>query len=95
MGGATQGEAAAAAGVSDTTWNNVENGRSASERSLARIGQHLWGDASVPASILDGGEPPPVDHTNGATTPPELLTAVLDLTQAVRDLREDIRRGRR
>lgn len=93
-GGLTQAQAAAAAGVSDTTWNQVEAGKPVSDRSLAKIGQALWGDAMAPAGILEGGDPPD-DAPVVDATQPELLRAVRDLTEAVRELREDMRRGRR
>lgn len=112
MGGLTQSQAASAAGVSDTTWNQVEAGKPVSPRSLAKISQALWVDPMAAATILDGGQPPTASAELGAVsataypdvvrlgargdaTTTQLLQAVRDLTQAVQDLREDMRRGRR
>lgn len=94
MGGKTQSEAAAIAGVSDTTWNQVETGKTVSERSLAKISQALWGNSYAGARILDGGDPPE-EVPAGAAPTGELLRAIRDLTEAVRDLRADLREGRR
>lgn len=94
MGGKTQSEAAAIAGVSDTTWNQVETGKAVSERSLAKISQALWGSSSIAAKILEGEEPPD-DVPAGAAPTGDLLRAIRDLTEAVRDLRADLREGRR
>lgn len=94
MGGLTQGQAATAAGVSDTTWNQIETGKAVSVRSLAKVGQSLWGDPAAPLAILEGGDPPSTDH-QAVTGQDDLLQAVRDLTEVVRELREEMRRGQR
>lgn len=93
LGGLTQAEAARRSGVSDTTWNQIEAGKAVSERSLAKIGQALWNDATVPTAILGGAEPPAV---NGVATPPagDLEQAVRELTAMVRELRAELRERR-
>lgn len=92
LGGMTQTEAAKRAGVSDTTWNQVERGHAVSERSLAKIEQALeWKPGSLD-QIMRGDEPLPSDGQEAPKD--ELLTAVRDLTELVRDLRADLRRGR-
>lgn len=58
MGGMTQAQAASRAGVSDTTWNQIERGQPVSDRSLAKVSQALWEDAGAGTAILEGAEPP-------------------------------------
>lgn len=94
MGGKTQSEAASMAGVSDTTWNQVETGKAVNERSLAKISQALWNDPLAGSRILEGQEPPDV-AAPGPAPAGELLRAIRELTEAVRDLRADLREGRR
>jgi len=54
----SQRDAAARAGISNQTWLNVENGRSANERSLAKIERALdWSPGTVDA-ITAGTDPP-------------------------------------
>jgi transcriptional regulator with XRE-family HTH domain len=54
----SQRDAAARAGISNQTWLNVENGRSANQRSLAKIERALgWSPGSIDAILA--GTPPP------------------------------------
>lgn len=89
--GLTQHQAASLAGVSDTTWGQVENGRHVGQRTLALVSRAMWNDAHAWQTILEGGDPP-----DNAATPPldtSLLAAVRELTEVVRELRADL--GRR
>lgn len=85
----TQAQAATAAGVSDTTWNQVETGKAVSERSLAKVSHSLWGDASRGAAILAGAESPPP-----AEPPPweELLEGQRRVTAALERLADRLER---
>lgn len=58
--GLTQKQAAAAAGVSDQTWLNVENGKPASDRTLAGVDRALRWQQGSARRLLEGGEPDPV-----------------------------------
>lgn len=89
MGGLTQAEAAKRAGVSDTTWTQIERGQPVSERSLAKISQALWGNPRAGADILAGKAAPEAPPPE--TPRDDLVQVVLDLTEEVRRLREEIR----
>lgn len=92
MGGLTQAEAARRAGVSDTTWNQVESGKPVGVRSLAKIGQALWDDGSAPTAILNGEDPPTTGPA--AVAGGDLEQAVRELTAMVRELRAELRERR-
>lgn len=96
LDGLTQAEAAGRAGVSDTTWNQVETGKPVGPRSRVKIAHSLgWRPISFDA-IARGGEPIPLDlpPTDGPGSDDELVQAVRELTEVVRLLRADLERDR-
>lgn len=61
----SQRDAAARARISNQTWLNVENGRGASDRSMARIERALDWPSGTAAAILAGSNQvpePPIDR---------------------------------
>lgn len=87
-------EAATLARISDTTWSNVEKGLSVSRRTQWGVCRALgWADESFDR-LLDGLGP--IDQPSAAElTRDELAAAVRDLTEVVKDLRAELRGGRR
>lgn len=90
-------EAAAIAGVSDTTWGNVESGKPSNRRTRLGVCRALgWSDDSFDR-LLAGEDP--AEAAEAADQSPavsdDLRTAVRELTEAVRELRADLRAGRR
>lgn len=95
LGGMTQSEAASMAGVSDTTWNQVEAGKAVSARSMAKVERALGWQVGSHALVMRGDAPIPAGAPVDADASSELLGALRELTEAVRDLRRDLRTGRR
>lgn len=89
--GLAQGEA----GPSAATWRKVENGRDApyAARTVTAICQALGWTLDSYDRVLEGGEPTLAavsdDHEG------DLQAAVRELTEVVRQLRADLREGRR
>lgn len=82
----TKKQAAAYAGVSDTTWLSVEAGSNgAADRTLSKISKLLWGDPGAWRQVRDGADVPPF-------VLPEVITLDAQLAMVNEKLNEVLRR---
>lgn len=99
--GAGPGEIARATGLSRETVRPILNGVPGNYRphTLRKVSIALGWSGDTIEQLLAGAPPPdqPINlpMIEEANTESELLAAVRDLTEVVRELREDMRRGRR
>lgn len=81
----TKKDAAASAGVSDTTWLALEAGKDVSDSTLSKVSRVVWGDSGAWRQIRDSGEVPPFAI-------PEVISLDAQLAVVTEKLEEILRR---